>query len=54
MRRRPFRNGTLTRRRRNIPHCIRRARAMGDVISLVYTVVIFTALVAFVTFCRKV
>jgi len=27
---------------------------MGDVISIVYTIVIFTALVGFVTFCRKV
>jgi hypothetical protein len=54
MRRRPFPNGTLTRRSRKLSPCNRRALAMGDVISLVYTVAIFAALVGFVTFCRKV
>jgi len=27
---------------------------MGDIISIVYTAVIFTALIGFVAFCRKV
>jgi hypothetical protein len=31
-----------------------RGLAMGDVISIVYTAVIFAALIGFVTFCRKV
>jgi hypothetical protein len=36
------------------PNMTVRGPAMGDIISIVYTVVIFTALVGFVTFCRKV
>jgi hypothetical protein len=38
------------------PHAkpTRRSLAMGDIISIVYTAVIFAALIGFVTFCRKV
>jgi hypothetical protein len=36
------------------PNLTDKGPMMGDIISIVYTVVIFTALVSYVTFCRKV